>query len=82
MASTMPVTCFISAQVKVKYTEPSYNVIIMTLRMFVVNFIEQFCIVVIPLFGVIFNEFYQVDLRGGGGISSMAHFSLTYWMAE
>ena len=76
----MPVTCFISAQVEVKYTEPSYNVIVMTLRMFVVNFVEQLYIVVIPLVGVIFDAFYQVDLRWG--VSSMAHFSLTYWMVE
>jgi hypothetical protein len=53
--------------------------------MFVVNFIEQFYIVVFPLFGVIFNAFYQVDLREGerGGSPPSHTFPLrTGWSNE
>jgi hypothetical protein len=65
----------------VKYTETSFNVFIMTLRMFVVNFIKQLYIFIISLFGVKINAFYQVDCAGGE-VSSIAHFSLTYLMVE
>ena len=57
MASVMPVTYFISPQVEVKYTEPPFNVIVMTLRMFAVNFIKQLYVFIIPLFGIIFNPY-------------------------
>jgi len=62
----------------------------MTLQMFVVNFIKQLYVFIIPLFGIIFNVFYQVDCarggegRGGEGreVSSIANFSLTYLMVD
>ena len=70
MAPIMPVMCFISPQMVVTYTETSFNVIIMTLRMFVVNFIEQLYVFIIPLFGVIFKAFYQVGCAVGDPLNS------------